>query len=172
MNAHIELNHLYDKTGLLNAPFGPVIKDYAEFSPFVSINPSAWQFYPKKYKFFGMQINLSDKSIDVKRSTFDLLALFSQFGGVQRALMMLLAPFVSWIAKKNLLSMITNRYYTGNGIKKPRNEIKEFFCRGIKKAQLNDEKSEKALSGNIPIPLYFNWTVVFFTYVCCCFKPK
>ncbi len=57
---------------------------------------------------------MSDIKNDVHRNTYDMLGVFANFGGVQKALLMVLTPFVAGFAKKNLLSMMANRFYTQN----------------------------------------------------------
>ena len=50
---------------------------------------SAWNSYPAKYKFFGLQINASDKKTVYKRVKYDLLQLFSYIGGLSLVLFLM-----------------------------------------------------------------------------------
>ena len=50
---------------------------------------SAWNSYPNKYKFFGLQINASDKKTVYKRVKYDLLQLFSYIGGLALVLFLM-----------------------------------------------------------------------------------
>ena len=119
--AELHADKLIDKTLAINAFPG------VETS-FINIDvkdtfPSAWKDYPLKYKFVGFQINLSDSSTHIHRSTFDLFNLLTAFGGVYRGMILVISPLVASLAYKNKISILANRFYTETKPIEDRNEL-------------------------------------------------
>jgi len=53
MKSFLHKDELKDSTKLFNSAFSPVLYNFMYLS-FGTLEPSAWQNYPTKYKFFGL----------------------------------------------------------------------------------------------------------------------
>ena len=99
MKSELESDIILDSTRIFNSALRAVKKSFIYLKFGSSISPSAWQDYPKKYKFFGLFITTSDRQVVIRRKTFDILELFQKFGGLKGALMMMITPLVAGLAK-------------------------------------------------------------------------
>lgn len=63
--------------------------------------PSSWQNWPTKYKFIGTEILLSFDVMHTSRTTYDLLALAGDIGGLNEVLNWISVVLVSKFAWNN-----------------------------------------------------------------------
>ena len=65
------------------------------------IQPSAWDNFPSKYKFVGIEIMMSFDSVQYSRQTYGLLQLMSDIGGLGQSLMFLAVATFGWFSRMN-----------------------------------------------------------------------
>jgi len=153
------------------------------------MNPSAWNEYPTKYKFFGMQINASDKKTVYKRVKFDLLQLFSYIGGLALVLFLMAQCVVSSCARTSLNGQLGNRLYTWvpppslmHDSKREDSKL-DMLDNTLYRKQRHDMEYAQKLAGKgrhqkfasrfkiIPVPPCLD-CVAFVYGICFCCKPK
>jgi len=72
---------------------------------------TSWIQYPNHFKFFSANIQLSQDINYVERSTYDLLDMAGDIGGVLEVLMLIASVIVHPFSKMRLQSIITNRFF-------------------------------------------------------------
>jgi hypothetical protein len=72
---------------------------------------SSWDSFPERYKFIGAEIQLNFDTIKETRSTYDLLALAGDIGGLKEALTWFGILLVGWYTKKNNHGMLVSSLF-------------------------------------------------------------
>lgn len=75
---------------------------------------SAYNDYPKKYKFIGVQINIDNITKTQKRITYDFISLLSAIGGTESFGLFVIGKLVAAFSILNYQSLVANRFYTWN----------------------------------------------------------
>ena len=73
---------------------------------------SSWTSYPDHYKFFSLQINVSDETTYQHRATYELLEFLGDVGGLLGFFIALIGALISWLSQSKITSLIANRFYT------------------------------------------------------------
>ena len=108
--AQLQRDELHDSTSLINVGQS-TIRSFTQMS-IGRLHASAWKSYPKRYKFFGLQINASDEKIIYTRQSYDLFSFLAYIGGIALVLFVLGSAIVSCFARTNLNAMLGNKLYT------------------------------------------------------------
>ena len=66
-----------------------------------ALEPSAWNDYPTRYKFIGVEILLNFDLNAYSRNTYSLLQWFGDLGGLEQALKLIGSLLVSKFASLN-----------------------------------------------------------------------
>ena len=66
-----------------------------------ALEPSAWNDYPTRYKFIGVEILLNFDLNAYSRNTYSLLQWFGDLGGLEQALKLIGSLLVSRLASLN-----------------------------------------------------------------------
>ena len=165
---------LKDMTRVINALASPMVRVYQNFVIKRS-HPSAWSTYPDKYKFIGLQINVSDVRLETHRKTTDLLRLVAYIGGATRFSVLIGSLLVARFGKMRLSALLANRFYTWDTPDSFRKMAAEDTrkWRWYKCWWGHNQLKTSILSGtrnNVSIPIPFGLNIVQLMYTFCfCF---
>jgi hypothetical protein len=94
---------------------------------------NTWERYSDHYKFVGVQLYLNFDVIHATRTTYDLLALFGDIGGLNEVLGWIGVLLVGWYTDKNANGILNNLLF-----QQQKAEYKE-----IRTKQFHSEKNKE-----------------------------
>jgi hypothetical protein len=100
---------LNDDTTILNT--GTVVRPFKHLNT-VGMYSSAWNDYPKKYKFISYQLNIFDSQVVHSRKTMNWMELLGSVGGFIGFINLFASGIVSYFTAPQFASYIANRLYT------------------------------------------------------------
>jgi hypothetical protein len=88
------------------------VEEYELFQiNFGGLGPSSWTIFPNKYKFIGIDFLVDSNVIMASRTTYDLLALAGDIGGLKEVLSWVGILLVSWYTDRNSRSIMTSALF-------------------------------------------------------------
>jgi len=130
---------------------------------------SSFKRYPDHYKFFGVEINLSQDIENTDRSTLSLLDYLGDLGGLAEFLKLFAGFFLFRLSSLRLNAIMVNRLYhfsVGGKSNKLAHRIKK---KGGHKSNKLFRKTNDDLV--VDVPMWLDWEQALY-YICCCFRNK